>query len=650
MDDYGHGTNIAGIIAANTNNSLGVAGIGWNNNVLAVKSFDSNGLGTTINISQGITYSYSNGAKVLNLSFAGINNSSIIQDEINIARNSYGCVIVASSGNYDPSAGIYPPTTVYPAAMDNVISVGASSQTDSRPSWSNYGNFLDISSPGVNIRVPTLSDTYEYNSGTSFAAPHVSGLAALLFSHPAGLSALEIENFILGGAIELGIQGWDKYYGSGRVDMFRSLYMAGSYQNIYAPNITKNYSGWTTPLVIQNIDSGTGMIFNVFVDDNSEVINGYGKDISQGQSASFNPQHIDQVYSGFQGSSFSSGNINLAGIVNEHSNLSSMAYEAISQGSDKVYLPNITKSYFGWTTPIIIQNMNTTQTAQAQVAFYDPGQATARYTTGQINIPPASSYGLNPARISAGNLPSGWKGSAIVTSNGPDIMAVVNEQSSSQSMAYNGFIGGAKNLYLPNITRKYWGWTTPFVIQNISTSNASLIAEFYPRGSTSSVLTLTNASLVPNSSWSINPSNYTSLSNFQGSVVVSSSQDVVAIVNEHSQTDSMAYSGVAGGSSQVYLPNITKKYFGWSTPFIIQNTAASVATVTVSYYRSDGSLEKSIPNKTIAVGGSLFVNPDRDTSIPSSFKGSVVVTSSANVAAIANEHKTDGQAMSYNGF
>ncbi len=95
MDDYGHGTNIAGIIAANTNNSLGVAGIGWNNNVLAVKSFDSNGLGTTINISQGITYSYSNGAKVLNLSFAGINNSSIIQDEINIARNSYGCVIVA---------------------------------------------------------------------------------------------------------------------------------------------------------------------------------------------------------------------------------------------------------------------------------------------------------------------------------------------------------------------------------------------------------------------------------------------------------------------------------------------------------------------------------------------------------------------------
>ncbi len=651
MDDEGHGTNVAGIASAATNNSTGLAGVSWNSQIMAIKSFDIAGIGTTFEISQGIQYAYKNGAQVINLSFGSTDYSSLIQSEINTAHNSYGCVIIGAAGNEDPAAGIFPPTTVYPAAMDNVISVGSTNSSDVRPSWSNYGNFMDVCAPGSNIRVPKLGGGYGYSSGTSMSAPHASGLASLLLSHSGGLSTLEIENFIIGGTNNKGSAGWDKYYGSGRLNMYRSLKMAEGYQRLFAPNITKYYSGWTTPLVVQNVSGGSGMVFNTFVDDNSEVINGYGSNYGNGQSVSFNPQHTNQVASGFQGSAFVASNVNAAGIINEHSESSSMAYEIVNAGAEEVYLPNITKEYFGWTTPFVIQSLEMTKTASIKVYFYNPGSSTARYIKGPINIKPASSYGLNPSRISNSQIPTGWKGSVVVKStNGTKVMAIVNEHADNQSMSYNGFTSGSTEVYLPNITRYYSGWTTPFIIQNISTSNASLKATFYRRGKSSKVLELNKSSLAPNSSWSINPRDYPSLDTFQGSVVVSSNKNVVAIVNEHSSIESMAYSGISLGKTKLYLPNITKKYFGWTTPFIIQNMSGGTATVTIKYYKSSGSLQKTTSNKKISSGGSLFINPSGDSGIPSSFKGSVVITSNQPVGSIVNEHKTDGQAMSYNGF
>ncbi len=132
--------------------------------------------------------------------------------------------------------------------------------------------------------------------------------------------------------------------------------------------------------------------------------------------------------------------------------------------------------------------------------------------------------------------------------------------------------------------------------------------------------------------------------------MVSSDKNVVAIVNEHSKEESMAYSGIGQGKTNLYLPNITKKYYGWTTHFIIQNMGNSTATVNIFYYKTSGKLQKKISNRKIPRGGSIFVNPLNDKGIPSSFKGSVMVTSNQPAGSIVNEHHKSGQAMSYNGF
>ena len=173
-DDNGHGTEVAGVIAANTDNNIGIAGINWNGQILPIKIINKQGVGTTTNVAMGIRCAADNGAKVINMSFGG-SRSQVVADAIEYAW-SKGLIIVAASGNDGTNE------LVYPAADDKVIAVGSVNNDNNWSSFSNYGSSLDIVAPGENIYTTDLDGDYSQGSGTSLSAPEVAAAIGLFLS------------------------------------------------------------------------------------------------------------------------------------------------------------------------------------------------------------------------------------------------------------------------------------------------------------------------------------------------------------------------------------------------------------------------------------------------------------------------------------
>ncbi len=225
-DDHWHGTHIAGIAGAETNNGFGVAGVAWNCKILPVKVLDKTGVGTASQIVLGIIWAADNGANVINMSFGSNDSAEALKDALKYA---YGkkVVCVASAGNDGKDVD-------YPAAYDDyVLAVGATDYKDEWMAYSSPGTEVDVAAPGESILslVPTWSVAaddfpYRFRSGTSMAVPHVAGLAALIRSARPWLTAKDIMNIIRYTADDVNadkLPGIDKYIGYGRVNMERAL-------------------------------------------------------------------------------------------------------------------------------------------------------------------------------------------------------------------------------------------------------------------------------------------------------------------------------------------------------------------------------------------------------------------------------------------
>jgi subtilisin family serine protease len=215
-DDHGHGTHVAGIAAAVTNNGAGVAGLSWGARIMPLKVLNSSGDGSMFVVAEAIVYAADHGAQVVNLSLGGIYTSDTMASAIDYAHGQ-GVFIAAAAGNHGDD------TLLYPAANEHVVGVAATDSFDARASFSNYGTHVDVAAPGVSIYSTIMGGGYSYKNGTSMATPFVSGLAALVLSRGNDLTPDEVETIIEQSADDLGSPGHDIYYGWGRINAYQAI-------------------------------------------------------------------------------------------------------------------------------------------------------------------------------------------------------------------------------------------------------------------------------------------------------------------------------------------------------------------------------------------------------------------------------------------
>ncbi len=289
-DTYGHGTHVAGIALAGTNNGIGTAGVGFSPDikVMPLRVCDSRGCPTDA-IVAAIYHAADNGAKVINMSLGGGTPSSAEEAAINYAWDN-GLVIAASSGNGSASS------VSYPAAFENCIAVGSTSWDDTLADYSNTGSALDVVAPGgemsalhdregIYSTMPTYSVTltsrrygysmnYDWLQGTSMAAPQVSGLAGLLFATGVSNNS-QVRQIIERTADDLGSNGWDSNYGWGRINVYNAVVDAGGGVGNLPPVASFSYS--CTDLACTFDGSGSN--------DPDGSINSYAWDFGDGGTA-----------------------------------------------------------------------------------------------------------------------------------------------------------------------------------------------------------------------------------------------------------------------------------------------------------------------------------------------------------------------------
>jgi subtilisin family serine protease len=232
-DDNGHGTSVAGVLAATADNSVGIAGAAFSSPVLPVKVLDSAGSGTAASIAAGIIWAVDHGARVVNLSLAGPYSQTIC-DAVSYATATDALVVAAAGNNATSQA-------TYPAACPGAIGVAATDANDRAPYWSNYGYpNVFVSAPGVSILTTLRGGGYATVDGTSIAAPYVAGLAAMLFSQDRHRTNGDVENILaqtadkVGGTYgadpysTCGTCTWNSLYGYGRINVANALYYPGS--------------------------------------------------------------------------------------------------------------------------------------------------------------------------------------------------------------------------------------------------------------------------------------------------------------------------------------------------------------------------------------------------------------------------------------
>lgn len=215
-DDNGHGSAVAGLAAAASNNLTGMAGVAWDNPVLPVKVLGADGSGSYSAISNAITWAADRGARVINLSLGGTSSSRTLQQAVDYAW-SRNAVVIAAAGNNGNSVPLYP------AACANVVAVSATNSSDLRPSWSNFGSYVDLAAPGENVLTLQGGASYASWSGTSFSSPIASGVAALMISANPALSNQEAVDLLLRNADDIGSAGYDTSFGYGRVNAYRAV-------------------------------------------------------------------------------------------------------------------------------------------------------------------------------------------------------------------------------------------------------------------------------------------------------------------------------------------------------------------------------------------------------------------------------------------
>ncbi|HET7700567.1 MAG TPA: hypothetical protein VFM06_06840 [Candidatus Limnocylindria bacterium] len=459
-------------------------------------------------------------------------------------------------------------------------------------------------------------------------------------------------------------------------------------QTIYLPNITKTLggpNGWVTPFIVQNtgtINTSLEVSFYKFSDGTCVARRtppilapqrSYA-DIPNNDSDLPNDTQFSVVVRSFGAPVVATVNQ----VQGSGSTAQALAYTGTSTGATTVYLPNVTRRFYGWDIPFIVQNLGTVSTT-ATASFRSvasPSCLSAHTYTKSLFIEPGRSKVIDPdfesAYTGAANsgLSDGCQYAVIVTSAQP--IAVVanahNEAGAPAAYSHNALSAGASTLYGAYAALNGPGGRfSPIVVQNVGTTVADATIEFTPLGG-GVARSFTLAAIAAGGSRAFDPrysngdtaqalcsgATTTCLGSGEYSVRITSAGSIAAVVLPVSGTTATAYATALQGTARTYLPNVTRTLggaTGWTTPIVVQSTTATAATLT--WFRfSDGLLVKT-QSITIAPNTAQWIDPRSVAGLNDDTQYAVVVTANTGGAlnAIVYEQATGGDnEMIYEGF
>ena len=250
-DESGHGTHVAGTVAAEGNNAVGVIGVAWQTKLMALRGLDADGNGLASDLAAAIVYATDEGADIINASWGGDGTAQVLVDAVDHAIAS-GVVFVAAAGNAERDV-----SGIFPANHPRAIVVSATDAADVKASFSNFGAGLDLAAPGVEIlSLESGTAGYVLQDGTSMSAPHVSGAAALVLGRRPAFTIEQVRQALRFSAVDLGAAGFDPLYGHGRLNAAAAVALDQVLEaKIVRPTSTSDLVG---PVAVTGFAQGTG--------------------------------------------------------------------------------------------------------------------------------------------------------------------------------------------------------------------------------------------------------------------------------------------------------------------------------------------------------------------------------------------------------
>ncbi|HZT05656.1 MAG TPA: S8 family peptidase [Chloroflexota bacterium] len=672
QDDGGHGTHVAGTIAATINNGMGIAGIAPGVSIMPIKVLKADGSGKDSTVAAGMRWAIDHGARIINMSFSGAEVSPALTEAVAYAQSKNVLLVVAAGneGSSDPT---------FPAATDPVIAVGATDQADHRAYYSNFGDWIDIAGPGTNI-LSTYWDgtsTYRTDTGTSMAAPHVTGVIALLLSLHPEYSIPEVEAILRSTADPIGDSG----LGAGRVNAARAVAAAAQLpptptpppptavatptptpppspvpgrsraftyntpspaSTVYLPALARSTDGWNSHISVMNTGNAPASTTIRLIEVNGSSTLSLNAVLPANASTTVELESIDFLSGSWEGSGVISSEGAIASVVTAtRASWNSIAYDGRVGGTPVAYAPLVFKNRNGWSTTAYVQNLGADPTF-VQLAYTSadgPGVWTDR-----VSIPAAASRRISLRDTTA--IPDNFVGGLTATSQDAQPLALVILETNpiGNAAAYTAPLNSGTNLVAPVVfknRRTNGTWNTGVQIQNLGADTAHVTVTY--RGTDGPGDSYSDrGSIDPGGSRTFyQPSSPGLPDGFVGSatIAVDNAQLVSGLVNEvnYDRNVSSTYQVLASGQNTLYAPLLMRNVAGANTGLQVQNLGQQAAALTITY-RSQTGTALLVQSDVIGPGSAKSYFQPAIGGLPDGFIGSatVVADNGQPIAAIVN--------------
>jgi subtilisin family serine protease len=490
QDDNGHGTHVAGIVAAATNNGQGIAGVDWEARLMPVKVLDASGGSDVVRVAQGMVWAVDQGARVLNLSFSGVEPSAALTEAVQYAQSRGVLVVaeVANNGRAEPS---------YPAALDGVLAVGPLARNEQPLQGANSGSYVAVAAPAEQIASTfwdaTAGNVYAVASTPSQAPPHVAGLAGLIWSVNPELRGDAVRALLVNHADDVASPGRDELTGTGRINAYRSVLAAlpwhydsggaAAYRaraenapRIFLPYVVKAAGGWTSSITLRNPLPQPVALTVSFVGPNGATVTSVGASLNAFGSTTLPLRLLTEVPVGFQGAAVVDAASGLTAVVeHDRAGASRHGYFGIGSGAARLYAPLVEKGGRRGSSVLHVQNLGDGRES-ATISYYTGAGALAGQET--VTLPPRAAL---PVRLAdTASLAEGFAGAAIVETASGGLLGGVAAQlgSNGEATAYTLPTESGGTLAAPLVFKNARGWSTGLQVLNVGSAPAQVTVTY----------------------------------------------------------------------------------------------------------------------------------------------------------------------------